>query len=58
MSNKILNFLQEKSFKIDSSSFPGRCREDDVFSFDWINSIDKPYYPSKKYKDIKSKYKR
>ena len=48
MSNKILNFLQEKSFKIDSSSFPGRCREDDIFSFDWINSIDKPYYPSKK----------
>ena len=34
--------------KFDSTALPGRKRKDDIFNFDWINTPNQPYKPSKK----------
>ena len=47
MNNNIMNALKKIGLKADSSSIPGRRRDDKEKKFDWSNSPNKPYFPSK-----------
>lgn len=47
MTNNIMNYLKGTGLKGDSSCIPGRKRDDKEKFFDWSNSPNKPYFPSK-----------
>ena len=55
MTNNIMNFLKQINLKADSSCIPGRKRVDKEKSFDWSNSPNRTYFPSKKNYQLENK---
>jgi hypothetical protein len=47
-SNSIAHNLRQLGIKIDSTALPGRFRQDEGRTIDWLNTPSKPYFPSEK----------
>jgi hypothetical protein len=45
-SNDVLGICEDLGIKYGSSSMPGRYRKDNEKTIDWLNTPNKPYYPS------------